>query len=467
MLRGYQASLLREVEAGLEESSRVLMVLPTGGGKTKIACEVVKTWLARGRKVLWLCHRRELAEQAMASLALLSLSPQRLGVGKRQKLRRLVVSTIQLWSRAYAVEAWRPDFVVCDEAHHVPARSWLTALEEARPEGVLGMTATPQRVDGRGLGAAFEVLVEGPSVKALVKDGWLARPRVWVPYTPDLTGVRKQAGDWVRSGVERVMRQRTVMGDIVRHYSDRLSGRRAIAFCATVRHANELAVELADFGIPAAALSAKTRRQDREGILQGLKEGSLHVVCSCDVISEGIDIPAVDGAILARPTASLSVFLQQVGRALRPSGGPGSGGEAIILDHAGNSLRHGLPLDDREWVLDSTETRRASPAAVRVCQDCLAAYRSTLTRCPECGAAAPPPKVRKPVSIRDSEMRELSGLDPHERTLRTMPLKEALRLCRTPDSVRELGRLRGYRPGWAREVLRFRASTVRRAWKCR
>lgn len=232
------------------------------------------------------------------------------------------------------------------------AATWRAVLEHYAGPYHLGVTATPERLDGRGLADRFDALVCGPDIAELTRDGYLADVKLLTVPPPDLAGINTVAGDYAIKPLARLMSSGRLVGDAVEHYQDHAEGRPAIAFCCSVAHAELVAERFR------RAAGMPTRERDR--IIGGLASGELQVVTSCALISKGLDIPDVGAAILLRPTKSLTLYLQQVGRALRPKA---DGRPALILDHAGNALRHGHPAELRCWSLKGRPAREAAERA--------------------------------------------------------------------------------------------------------
>jgi superfamily II DNA or RNA helicase len=271
--------------------------------------------------------------------------------------------------------------VIIDEAHHSNAGTWAKVLSHFHQAHLLGVTATPIRLDGRGLGEHYQAMVEGPSAAWLTDNGYLAPARVLAPPGFDTTGLRKRMGDFDTKEAEH--RIGTIMGDCLSHYRKHLDGQTAIAFCCSVAHAEAVARLFMGAGIPAASIDGSMTSEQRRDLLQALGTGRIRILTSCALIGEGVDVPSVGGCILLRPTASTSLHLQMIGRCLRPSPGKAA---AVVLDHVGNTLRLGHHLEPREWTLDGLAKRdREAAPSVRVCPSCYAAMASTVQVCSECG----------------------------------------------------------------------------------
>lgn len=297
------------------------------------------------------------------------------------------------------------DLGVVDEAHHCTEGStWGKCMARSPDAKWIGVTATPERLDGRGLGESFDAMVLGPTPRQLIDAGALADYRMFAPSTIDLSGVHNVAGDFNRGELAEAVDRPAVTGDAVRHYAKHLDGRPSVAFCVSVAHAEHVAEQFRARGYTAASVDGKLDMAERRRRIGDFSDGRLNVLTSADLISEGLDIPGIHGAILLRPTQSLGLYLQQVGRALRPA--PGKD-RAIIMDHAGNVGRHGLPDQDREWSLEARARKKKDQveAPVRQCERCFAAYLASIRACPECGWV-PAPNVRE-IESRDGELTEV------------------------------------------------------------
>jgi superfamily II DNA or RNA helicase len=294
--------------------------------------------------------------------------------------------------------------VVVDEAHHTTAGTWSKVIEHFSQAKLLGVTATPIRGDGRGLGEHYQCMVEGPTAQRLTDDGFLAAAKVLAPPGFDSTGLRKRMGDFDTKQAEQ--RVGTIMGDCLSHYRRHLPGQTAIAFCCSVAHAESVAALFQSAGIAAASIDGSMNTVQRRRLLADLGTGRLKVLTSCALIGEGVDVPSVGGCILLRPTASVGLHLQMIGRCLRPQ--PGK--RAVVLDHVGNTLRIGHHLEPREWTLDGLAKRdRDKAPSVKVCPQCFAAMASQVRQCLECGHQFAP-EVRELQQV-EGELQELKPMN--------------------------------------------------------
>jgi superfamily II DNA or RNA helicase len=269
-----------------------------------------------------------------------------------------------------------------------------------------------------------------------------------------MDGVRTIAGDYDREAVSRLYDTPRITGDVVAHYTRLAAGKRAVVFACTRQHARNLADAFRAAGIAATYVGGDTPTDERRAILADFRQNRLQSLCSVDILGEGLDVPGIETAILARPTRSLTLFLQQVGRALRPKP---DGSRALILDHAGNSARHGLPDDDRDWVLTEDRIKRRKPPAdaVRTCTACFCVYRSSLDACPACGAV-PRTKPRR--------IKQVSGqLAEVDRLQATRHRLNEQAGAKSYGELLMLAVARGYRhpQAWARHVMASRSKRMR------
>lgn len=455
-LRPYQAEAVERLRDAYRAGARApLLVLPTGGGKTIVFSHVATETARRGKRVLILAHRRELIRQASAKLTAAGVAHGIVAPGHTPTRDAVQVASVQTLQRRLRDPRYAaPDLIVIDEAHHAVAGQWAEIVAAYPDARLLGVTATPARLDGRGLGrevgGCFDAMVLGPSIADLMAEGFLSPARVFAPAeAPDLSGVRTRGGDYEATALASAMAAPQIVGNAVEHYARHAAGQPAIAFSPSVAHAEATAEAFRAAGWRAVAASGSTATAERDAAIAGLGDGRVQVLCSCDLISEGLDVPAVGAVILLRPTKSLGLYLQQVGRGLRPAPGKEA---LIVLDHAGNTLTHGLPDADREWTLAGKKKReRDAVPPVRQCPECYAMH-APAPKCPECGhvyETAP-----REIEHVEGVLEEIDG----ERLarLRAAPLRQLLREAKDRGALQEIAQARGYKPGWVWHVLQQR-----------
>jgi len=447
-LRPYQHQAIADLRNACRSGAKApLLVLATGSGKTVIFSAIAAASAARGRQVLILVHRRELIHQASAKLTAAGVTHGVIAAGIKPADHPVQIASVQTLARRLATSTWQPDLIIIDEAHHAVAGQWTRILDNWPAAHRLGVTATPCRLDGRGLGDVFDALIAGPSVQHLTADGYLTPARIYAPPpVADLSGIRTRAGDYATDQAATAMNRPTVTGDAISHYQRLAAGQSAIAFCCTVAHAESVCAAFTAAGITAELLIGGTA--DREQVVEAFAAGSTMVLVTVDVVSEGFDVPAATAAILLRPTQSEGLYLQQVGRVLRPAPGKKS---ALILDHVGNVTRHGFPDDHRKWSLDAKQRRSntGTPApSVRTCKECFAAFKPAPI-CPCCGAqCAPEPRKLQQVA---GDLQELKREGIRQRTAER---KQA----QTLQQLIAVGHARNMRNpvAWAKHVLNAR-----------
>jgi superfamily II DNA or RNA helicase len=434
---------------------RVLFVLPTGGGKTYTFVHIAEQAAIRGNRVCILVHRQELVDQSSRSLHAIGCNHGVIAAGYRQDLRQGVqVASVQTLARR--LHTIPPDFfqlLIVDEAHHAVAGTWAKVLAAMPRSHVLGVTATPERLDGRGLGDQFDTMILGPDAGWLTEEGFLVRARVFAPPGIDLSAVKRFDTKKGRTDSDSILRQGQAMGDAVSHYRRTIAdihNGTAIAFCCSVAHAEAVAEAFRAQGIAAATLDGTMDRGIRRRTIAELGTGQLKVLTSCDIISEGTDIPSVTGAILLRPTDSLGLHLQQVGRVLRPC--PGKP-HAIVNDHVGNTLRHGLPTDPRDWSLEGRlkgQKRKSTAPPIRICPACFSAIPSAANPCPECGHEVE--QARRELKTVEGDLQELPA------AVVARQKRVQVGQARTREELETIRLERGYSRGWTDHILRARGN---------
>ena len=407
---------------------------------------------AKGNRTLILVHRAELLEQCHRALDSMDVPHGLIAAGLTPERHQLTqVASVQTLIRRFD-RVVPPDLIVIDEAHHATAGAWASVVAQYPEARVLGVTATPQRLDGKGLGQVFDDLIRGPEVADLIDQNFLARPIYYAPKTVSMDGVRTTAGDFNRADIAERMDRPTITGDAVTHYRKYCDGQPCIVFCTGIKHAEHVAAAFNAEGYRFQVIDGTLSKEERARRVLDLSNGTLQGLVSVDIVSEGFDLPCVSTAILLRPTASLSLHLQQIGRVLRPS--PGKQ-RAVILDHVGNCRRHGLAEEVREWSLDGIKRRaKRGPqddvADTRQCPECFAVHTPSPT-CPQC-LHVYEIKDRIP-DVVDGELVPIEAL---HRAIRERKAEQGR--AQTMDDLIKLGKARGMKNpyGWAANIMRAR-----------
>jgi DNA repair protein RadD len=453
--RPYQQTGIEALRAHVAEGrERVILVCPTGGGKTVLASAVIHSGRRNyNAKILFVAHRRELIEQTVKQLArwdIHEVGVIRADDERTNALMPIQVATIQSLARRNPPPA---DIVFVDECHRAVANSYRRLLAIYPNAIIIGLTATPCRMDGKALGDVFQAIEIAATYKDLIKDDFIVAPRCFgTPVAPKLDGVRTQHGDFVTDELADAMMESTVLGDTVAEYQKHAEGRRTVVFAVNVAHSKALLEKFLTAGVRAAHVDGETPEDERADISRKLNTGELEVVCNVAVYTEGWDEPCVKCLIIARPTKSVVLFVQMAGRVLRPWNGnvpngygvfparswrpeDGPSVQPIVIDQGGNLDRHGFPHEDRIWSLTGSAKRETEKKPTR-CIKCLAYIKHY--PCEACGYA-PEVSPREIAEIPNAELQERVFV---ERELPVDPQRAFFE-----RKVNE-ARTKGYKPTW-------------------
>lgn len=454
-LRSYQNEIIDRTRDLMRQGTKsVLIQSPTGSGKTLLTAHMLGTAAEKGMPSWFIVHRRELIKQSTIAFDGEKIPHGIISANFETKKTDLIqIASIQTLVRRY--HKYRvPKLIVWDECHHIAATSWTKIFNTFPNSFHIGLTATPERLDGTGLSRWFRQMVKGPSVTWLIENGYLSPYKLYAPSNIDLTNVRTRMGDYLGAELVQVVDKPSITGDAIKHYKKLADGKRAVVFCASVAHSKHVVEQFRDAGIPAAHVDGETDNNERDEAIRRFRDGKIQVLSNVELFGEGFDLPAIEVAILLRPTQSLGLFLQQVGRSLRPF--PGKG-HAIILDHAGNSQRHGLPDDDREWSLDgrSKKSRGNAVSTVRICPMCFAANRRGYQMCSQCSHVFE-------IESREVEEREGELVEVNTVLIKRDRMREQSQ-AKTFDQLFALGKARGYKNPffWAQHIMKVRQNKGR------
>lgn len=472
-LRDYQEVAVQEVrEAFRQGLSPVLFVLPTGAGKTYTFSYIASSAAERGRRVFIIVHRKELLLQASQSLSNLGIEHGLISpFFTPDPHQRVQVASIDTLMLRLKKRAFKADLVIFDEAHHVIAdNKWGRCYEALGCPPMLGVTATPVRTDGKGLGehagGVFKHMVLGPSVAELIRRGMLIKPVVYTSLEmPDLSGLKtNRDGDYNLQDLAARVDKPRITGDAIDHYRKICPGARTIVFCSSIEHAKHVRDEFSAAGFRFDLLVGSPEMSDAErtAVNKRLRRGEIHGACTVDLVSEGYDLPDLECCIMLRPTASEALFLQQVGRVMRPSAGKT---QCWLLDHVGNvgrtidgvfKRKHGLPSEEREWTLDGRKKRKrgkkdADEPAIQLkqCPKCFTVHEPEPT-CPKCGHVYPAAGGRSGAEQVDGELQQIT---PEMEAQLKQQRQIEVRRAKTLDELQAIAAKRGYSPKWAEHVF--------------
>lgn len=415
-LRPYQDTAIENIRKSIRAgNNHILLVAPTGSGKTVIAAQIVKSATNKNRRVMFLAHRRELIYQCADKLMKFGVDHGIIMAGEElYGAADCQVASIDTL-RARCIKSNRlplptADVIIIDEAHRSLAETYLKIIEAYPYAIVIGLTATPIRSDGKGLAHVYDDMVQCPPISGLIRLGHLVQPRTFSPTIPDLTGVKIVRGDYDPVALEAAMNKRSLVGDILSHWHRLASDRPTIVFASGVKHSIHLRDEFIKCGVTAAHIDGDTPLTERMQIITDLEAGKIQVICNYAVLTEGFDLPRLSACILARATKNLGLYLQMAGRTLRPAKNKK---DSFIIDHSGNVYEHGYVSDDHDWVLEegrglgSTTAERQKKFDEKnpiTCTQCMATYTGQLC-CPHCGHV--PVKSGRHVDTLHGELMEL------------------------------------------------------------
>lgn len=423
-LREYQTELISRTRKSWKSGhKRPCIVLGCGGGKSVIVAELARRTTWAGNRVLFIVHRKELCDQIRQTFSWWGVDMSLCTIGMVQTVTRRVQ------------KMQPPSLIITDENHHCLANSYRRIYEAFPGAYCVGVTATPVRLDGSGLGDVNDDLVIGPPTRWLIDNGYLAPYKYYSVKLIDTDALRTKRGEYDLTGV---VLDRKIYGDVIQSYRRFADGLKAICYCPSIPYSEQMAERFRAAGIPAAHIDGATDKKERDRIIADFRAGKIQVLCNVDLISEGFDVPDCGAAILLRPTKSLTLYIQQAMRCMRYK--PGK--TAVIIDHVGNVFRHGFPDDEREWDLyakPDKKSRKKPEIRAKECPDCMRAVPSTAAECPYCGY-----KFR-------AEGRELEedGSAKIEEIKRITADYTRPGDCRSYRELLEYAKNHGYKPGWA------------------
>jgi DNA repair protein RadD len=456
ILRDYQNLLVTAAREKMRYAKAVIIQLVTGGGKTPTVCSIIWSAVQRDKYVLFLAHRTELLTQASDKLRAFGVPHGLIKAGKLGDLRQPVqVASVQTLMRRIDKIAFKPDLIVIDEAHLAEAKTYKDILARFPGAYVIGLSATPGRLDGKGLGKPkgnFDAIVCGPPMTELIEQGYLVPLRYFASPAPDLSGIKISAGEYNIAQLQEIVDKPAITGDVVSHWKRIASNRKTLVFCVSIEHANHVAEQFRAAGVSALSINGKTDETVRWMAMEDFKRGAITVLVNVQLYAEGIDIPAIGCVADLAPTQSLTRYLQRAGRGMRPY--PGKD-DCIYLDHSSNVNRFGLPTEPREWTLEGSESKKRSTEralTVRVCPRCFAASSGRAKTCIEC-AHVFEVKARQDIDEREGELHEITAEEIERRRGR-----QEQGMTKDLKGLIEFAKIKGYKnPGfWAAKIMEGR-----------
>ena len=454
----YQELAIAKIKQLIREGvRRILVVAPVGSGKTILFSHLVAGACAKSSPSLILAHLGELLEQTWGKVEAAGVPREQIGMiwasDKRANARALCqIASVQTLVRRRPPPA---KLVVIDESHRALGESYKQIVAEYPDAILVGFTATPWRLDGQGLGQLYERIVVVASVTELIEQGYLCKPRVFShPQKPDLSGVKLKGGDYDERALAKAVDTKVLVGSIVEHWQRHAQGARTIAFACSIAHSKNIAEAFVAAGIPAEHVDGETHPDQRAATLARLASGETRVVSNCALFTEGFDCPSIKCVILARPTKSLTLYMQCVGRGMRIDRDFPELRTCLVLDHAGCAHEHGLPQDPRDYSLeDGKRSRRTGEAPIKQCLSCFAINPSAAVVCEECGTPFP---IKEKTSLKEEngQLKEIEDSEERRKALEEQRISKLRKKCQALSLTFE--EQRGWQPGQANRLLHSR-----------
>lgn len=454
ILHPHQSKMRADIMAELRRRvRRVLLQSATGSGKTVVAADLARGAAAKGKSLFFVVHRKELVHQSVAAFNAMGVDSGVIAAGFSPRQSLIQIAMVGSLARRTHLFP-EPTVLVIDEAHHAVAGTWKKLMSAYPSAIVIGLTATPQRLDGKSLGERFDRLICGPTVDWLINNQFLAPFRAFSPpAVAYLSDLRSRAGDFKREEIQSIMDRPTITGDAIDHYKRLAGGMMMIVFCAGIEHSKNVAEAYRAAGVAAAHCDGKTPAAERDEIMGRFRSGEITVISNVGLISEGFDVPAAGAVQILRPTMSLGLHLQMLGRVLRYE----QGKTAIILDHVGNIARHGLPDQHREWCLECRGPKEDDEVNAKQCPDCDEWCRKDALLCP-CGFEFLVKKLGDPVKKLGGIVEVPGELVEHVKNpqidFEKLSRWQQLNAAQTIEDFRAIAKIRGYKRGWATHAFK-------------
>lgn len=422
-LRLYQQELVNNIKKSMLNGHRhIVAVLGCGGGKSVIQAAIAKSATDKGNRVLFLVHRKELCEQIERTFRDMGVNLTLCHIGMVQTVTR----------RLAQIEA--PAVILQDEAHHALSPTYRRIYDHFSDAYLLGFTATPQRMNEGGLGAVFDDLITSVSTAWLIEHHYLAPYHYYGVTLADTSQLHTKHGDFDKAEVEELMSKHVIYGNTVKNWKKYADGKQTIVYCASIVASKATADEFRLAGVNAIHLDGATPKHERERAVQAFRDGTVTVICNLDLFGEGFDVPDCEAVVLLRPTKSLALHIQQSMRSMRYK--PNK--EAIIMDHVGNFMRHGLPDDERTWTLKSKRKKTKNKINVKRCPNCFMVVPASVKICPTCGMELTRETETNPAKTLDIILTEISRL-PYDDYLK----------CKTWDQLELFRKAKKYKFAWS------------------
>jgi len=406
-LRPYQETVFQKTREAFRANRSVCVQMPTGSGKTILFSMMTKAAVAKKNKVWIIVSRNELLKQSSAQLKKLGVKHGRIAVGHSEsKAFGVHVVSKDTLIRRYEKIKTPPDFIIFDEVHLYIERQ--KEIVQRFPKAkILGVTATPERLDGRGLSEVYQTLIQGPSIAELIAGDYLTGVRYFCPPIEGIDSLHRRGTEYDPNELQELLEKRQIFGKAIEHYRKHAAGLPCLVYCRSVKAASITAQRFSDAGFRFENIDGRMSYKRRALLIDALREGKIQGLTSCDLITYGLDVPRVSCIIMLRPTLSRALFSQMVGRGLRPWPGKTA---CVVLDHVNNLREHGHPLTAHDWKFRGRE-KRGKPKgeaidSLKLCPECFLYFTGSI--CDNCGTKRQK-GARKDLAEVDGRLVEITG----------------------------------------------------------
>lgn len=461
-LRPHQTDLITNTRQAMSEHKSVLLYMAPGGGKTVVAAYMAKGVQDKGKRAIFACHRDAILNQTAKTFDQFGIDYGFIAAGYPESDKSVYVASIDTLRKRVT----ETDMLVVDEAHGSGAKTWNDIIQHYRDAGayIIGLSGSPCRLDGKPLRAAFDCMVMGPQPRWLIENGYLSEYKAYAAKRYNLSGLHTRDGDYLQAELDERFNRPSIIGDAVDTWRQYADGLRTVAYAFSIKHSHAVVEAFNAAGVPAAHMDGNTPKKEQRRIIEAFADGEIKVLSSVEILTTGFDLSAqvgrdvpIEAVSLLRPTQSLALAVQMMGRGLRYKPYP-----AVILDHAGVIATHGLPCQDREWSIDGHAPNK-KPAggviATCICQECFAVFRPSYA-CPYCSA------VReidgRKIDIKEGELAEIDILAARQSVVDAQAEsdRKAARIkqgrARTLDDLKAIATEKGYKMGWVHKMAKLK-----------